>query len=345
MSKLSQSAGPHPGSGTAGTAKSGGSYRLQIELPDLRPWQAGNCGIPYVWRFDGAGPGPFLWVNALLHGNELCGAWALDRLLSTGIRPRRGTLALSFANVAAFERRPAGETLGLRFLDEDMNRLWDRLDGPGGSTELDRARALRPLADRADVLLDLHAMTHATEPLFLTGLVEHREKQEQARALATRIGVPSLLVADCGHRAGRRLRDYAPFTDPASGQVALIVECGGWWERRSVDIAIETVRRTLLALDLLDAGDLDGFGGLDEPTAPVRVVEATHTVTIATDAFRFAGNFRGNEVIPRAGTIIAFDGPQPVVTPYDDCFLLFPTTHPARGTTAVRLGRFSCRTT
>jgi predicted deacylase len=43
-------------------------------------------------------------VQALTHGNELCGAIALDFLLSQGLRPLAGILTLAFENVAAFER-------------------------------------------------------------------------------------------------------------------------------------------------------------------------------------------------------------------------------------------------
>jgi hypothetical protein len=45
-------------------------------------------------------------------------------------------------------------------------------------------------------------------------------------------------------------------------------------------------------------------------------------------------------VVPRAGTVIATDGPKPIRTPYDDCVLVMPTATPRRGQTAVRLGRF-----
>ena len=45
-----------------------------------------------------------------------------------------------------------------RFVDEDFNRLWApaTLDGPRQSTELARARILRPIVDAADFLLDIH---------------------------------------------------------------------------------------------------------------------------------------------------------------------------------------------
>ena len=57
---------------------------LPVELspPDITPWRAGNTGVAYVHRFEAAAPGPNVMVQALTHGNEICGAIALDWLLA-----------------------------------------------------------------------------------------------------------------------------------------------------------------------------------------------------------------------------------------------------------------------
>jgi|GEM_PF-4960629 len=64
-------------------------------------------------------------IVALVHGNEICGAIALDYLLRKMIRPSRGRLTLCFANVDAFARYDRDKPGAARFIDEDMNRLWD----------------------------------------------------------------------------------------------------------------------------------------------------------------------------------------------------------------------------
>ena len=88
-------------------------------------------------------------VAALTHGNEICGAIALDKLLRAGIRPRRGRLTLAFNNVAAYREFDPRYPIASRYIDEDFNRLWipATLDGPRQSVELERARALRPVVD------------------------------------------------------------------------------------------------------------------------------------------------------------------------------------------------------
>lgn len=299
-----------------------------VELcpPDLGPYRAGNTGVPYYTTLDSGRPGPHVLVNALTHGNELCGAVAIDRLFRAGVRPARGRLTLGFANVTAFEQFDPQRPALSRYVDEDFNRVWSpaRLDGPGRSVELDRARAIRPLIDTVDLLLDLHSMQFATAPLMLAGPLA------KGRRLARTVGYPEHVVCDAGHAEGTRLRDYGAFADPHAAANALLLECGQHWQAAAAEVALEGCLRVLALA-----------GMIDRPADPVPqcVIEVTETVTIRTNRFRFVDRFVGMEVIPRAGTTIAHDGPQRIATPYDDCVLIMPTRRLQPGLTAVRLGR------
>ncbi|MEP1030392.1 MAG: succinylglutamate desuccinylase/aspartoacylase family protein, partial [Alphaproteobacteria bacterium] len=204
-------------------------YPVQLEAPDISPYKAGNTGIDYITSFEAAEPGPHVMITAVVHGNELCGAIALDWLMKLGVRPKQGRLSLGFMNVAAYTRFDPAEPLASRFVDEDFNRLWDAetLDGPRQSVELTRAREVRPFLDTVDRLLDIHSMQHATGALMLSGPLD------KGRRLAEGTGVPELVVMDEGHAAGRRMRDYADFRNEASPKDALLVECGQHWEKSS----------------------------------------------------------------------------------------------------------------
>jgi predicted deacylase len=312
------------------------SSPIPIELtpPDISAYRAGNTGIDYVTSFDSGRPGPHVLVNALTHGNEICGAIALDQLFRAGPHPVRGKLTLSFANVDAYLNFDPANPTAARYLDEDFNRLWDEatLDGARHSAELARARQLRPLIDTVDLLLDIHSMQHETEALMLTGLAQ------KSVDLAHRVGVPQLVVRDAGHVAGRRLRDYHGFGDPAAPQTALLVECGQHWQRRAAEVAIDTAWRFLAAVGMLD--DEDAARCLS-PAPPQYIITVTDTVTVASDDFRFIAEYRGLEVIPQAGTVIGHDGRREIRTPYDNCVLIMPSRRLIRGQTAVRLGRFT----
>jgi predicted deacylase len=315
----------------------GGAYPVELARLDIRPYARGNTDIPYVWQFVGPHRGPHVWINALTHGNEVCGAYAIADLLRRRFTPLRGTLTLSFANTDAYHAQSADFPLGQRYLDEDLNRVWGRLDAPARSRETRRAQALRPIADSADVLLDIHAMTHPTEPLAILGLAANRAAVERAQILSMRLGFPRLFVADGGHQSGTRLRDYGGFSARDGERTALLVECGGWWEKRSADHAIEITRRLLYTLGLCD--DAPGDVRAADGDKPLRLVETVETVTARTDQFAFVKRFKGDEIIERAGTLIAHDGGRPVVTPVDQCFLMFPDANPRPGLTAVRLCR------
>src|SRR4051794_18167449 len=114
---------------------------------DLSAYRDGNVGIDYVHRFESGRTGPHVLVNALTHGNEFCGMVAATHLLDRGVRPKRGTLTVSFANVEAYESFDRARPEASRLLVHNLNRIWSAqwLEGGDDSPELRRARALRPV--------------------------------------------------------------------------------------------------------------------------------------------------------------------------------------------------------
>ncbi len=304
----------------------------QLQPPDISAYRAGNTGVPYVSTFDSGVSGPHVLINALTHGNEPCGAVAVSHLLAETVRPMRGKLTLSFANVAAYERFDSSAPLVTRCLDEDLNRVWsgDVLDGPRTNREIERARELRPIVDAADYLLDIHSTTAPAPPMLLSGV------HSKGRALARAIGYPAHVVADAGHAAGPRLRDYAAFGEAASPRTAVLVECGQHLAKESGEVAIETAYRFLRACDVIAGAPARVTAGLD---AKQIFIEVSHAVTVASDAFRFRNHYRCFETVERAGTVIAEDDGAEIRTPYDDCVLVMPAADLAKGLTAVRFGR------
>jgi predicted deacylase len=302
-------------------------YSIKISPPDLKPYRQGNSGVDYVHVLDSGRPGPTAMIQALTHGNEFCGAIALCDLFSRNHKPSSGKLILAFANVAAFEKFDFDDPDRSRYIDEDYNRVWadEVLLGPGDSAELRRARELRPFVDAADYLLDLHSMHDRCRPLMVCGTVE------KGAAFARRIGVPAHLLIDTGHPAGLRMIERGGFADARSPRHAALIECGQHWEKSSVDVAIETVRRFLLVTQGKEAA----------PAAPQRIVRVTEAVVASSRDFRFAGEWRGLQVLPKAGTPVAMDRDKVWRTPYDDCVLVMPSlVHLKPGRTMVRLGRY-----
>jgi predicted deacylase len=308
-------------------------FCVAIAAPDLAPWRAGNTGVAGFTTRAAAEPGPHVALVSLMHGNEIAGAIVLARLLEAGLRPARGRLTFGFANLAAFERFDPRQPTASRFIDEDLNRLWDLdvLEAPRQSSELDRAREMRPLIDDVDVLLDLHSMLWPSDPLVLSGATA------KGRDLALALGTPSLVVADSGHAAGRRLIDYGDFARADTPRAAVLVEAGQHWERQTVATTLASVAGLLRHLDMLDD---DAKLPIPVPGEPPRFALVTMPVTAGTASFAFVQAFRGGDVLPRRNTLIAMDGASEVRTPHDDCLLVMPSPRPSRGHTAVRLARF-----
>ncbi|AEG91174.1 Conserved hypothetical protein [Ramlibacter tataouinensis TTB310] len=291
-------------------------------------------GVPYVHERAGARPGPEVLLTALVHGNEYSGAIVLDAFLRSGLTPHSGRITAAFCNVAAFDRFDPGRPDASRFIDEDLNRVWGpRLDAPGTSCELHRARQLRPFVERASHLLDLHSMHEPAPPLLVTGLLARNIAFAQALRSAPQV------VADAGHADGVRMRDHGAFADPAGDRIALLLEAGQHWECRSLATSRDVLMRFLVAVGSLARSDVPpGWLGPDvDPPAPVRV---TGRVIARSMDFRFVQDFRGGEVIARAGTVIAHDAGEPVATPHEDCVLVMPSVRQLRpGVTTVRFGR------
>lgn len=309
-------------------------YPIELSRPDISHYRRGNAGVDYVHRFDSGRPGPHVMVNGLTHGNELCGAIAVDFLLRHDVRPRRGKLTLGFANVAAYERfDPDNPTLS-RFVDEDFNRLWteETLDGPRQSAELARARELRPVYENVDCLLDIHSMSTLHEPIILcNGLPKERE-------LARRVGYPAAVACGPVYAPGKRIIDSTAFQNPNDGKTALLVECGQHWASCTGTAALDTTLYFLKALDLIDPDFADAHIQT-KPPAPQRMMDITHGIAAETDEFRFAADYLGLERFDEAGTVVAFDGGREIRTPYDDCILVMPNHRARKGQRAMRLAK------
>ena len=316
------------------------TYPIEVTFPDIAAHERSETGIPFVHTFDSGVPGPHVMINALTHGNEVCGAIVVDALLRARLRPRRGKLTLAFANVEAYRRFDPARPDAARFVDQDFNRVWTAQaldDRSRDSSELRRARAMRPVIDDVDLLLDLHSMHEKCMPLIVAGPLA------KGVELSAQLGAPATVICDEGHPEGRRMRDYEGFGDAASAKNALLIECGQHWEASAVTVARDVTARFLLHSGVVDETDLPA--DWLQPLPPeMRVVRVTEPVVAKSMDFRFAGEYTGLEVFPKAGAVIGWSDGEPVVTPYDDCILVMPSLRQLRpGVTVVRLGKIEQR--
>lgn len=301
---------------------------LELLPRDLEPYRRGNAGIDWVHRFDSGRPGPHVLVNALTHGNEFCGMVAATHLLDEGIRPRIGTLTVSFANVEAYRSFDPARPFDSRQLVHNLNRIWSDawLDGAEDSPELRRARELRPVVAAADHVLDLHSTAQDVQPFW----VYPAYARNGSAALA--IGRPAVhLVMPQGLGSGTPLIQHGLHGTEAHHGVALVAECGQHFRRETGALAIE------VALDFLAHF---GLIGRDRPAAPAPAqrFELLQTWVVQDPSFRFVRPLVGFETFDE-GELIATDGAREVRAPCARCTVLMPTRAPIVGREGVYLAR------
>jgi predicted deacylase len=294
---------------------------------DLSAYRAGNTGIDYVHRFESGKPGPHVMVNGLTHGNEFCGMVAVCHLLDTGVRPKIGTLTLSFANVEAYQTFDTARPFDSRLITHNLNRIWSAawLDGGEDSVELRRARAMRPAVAAADHLLDIHSTSQDVVPFWVYPAFERNA------AVARALTRPSAhLVMPAGLGSGTPIVQHGSHGQADGTGAALVVECGQHFKQASADLAVN------VALDFLGH-----FGLVDRPAPPPAVprrFELLRTHVIQNETFAFVRPVIGFETFAN-GELIATDGPLEIRAPCDDCTIFMPARVAIVGREGVYLTR------
>jgi len=303
---------------------------LEVVQSDLSPYREGNTGIDYVHRFVSGKPGPHVLVNALTHGNEICGMVAARHLLDSGVRPQIGTLTVSFAHVEAYNAFDAKQPFENRQIVHNLNRIWsdEWLDGPEDSPELRRARELRPVVAAADHILDIHSTSQPVSPFWVYPAFARNT------AVALAIGRPPIhLVMPKGLGSGTPLIQHGRHgEEEGPAGAAMVVECGQHFLQASADLA------TAVSLDFLAHFGLIERDPATPAPGPQRRFELLETRMVKTGEFRFARPLLGFEVFAK-GELIATDGAEEIRAPCEDCTVLMPARVPIVGREAVYLTR------
>lgn len=299
---------------------------LEVLPRDISAYRQGNTGIDYVHRFESGKPGPHVLINALTHGNEICGMVAATHLLDTGVRPKIGTLTVSFAHVEAYEAFDAERPYENRQLVHNLNRIWttEMLDGSDDSPELRRARELRPVIDAADCVLDIHSTSAPVRPFWV-----YYDSPRNA-ALAAAVGAPDVhLLMPNGKGPGSPLIGYGRHGGDAVNSLgSLVVECGQHFARSAAELATDTTLRFLAHFGLIDAQQA-------APITPKRF-QLLQVHVVKSDDFRFARPVIGFETFAK-DELIAVNGDEEIRALCDDCTIFMPARVPIVGREAVYL--------
>jgi predicted deacylase len=300
---------------------------LEVLPRDISAYREGNTGIDYVHRFESGQPGPHVLINALTHGNEICGMVAATHLLDSGVRPKLGTLTVSFAHVEAYNAFDPAKPFDNRQIVHNLNRVWsdEWLDGPEDSPELRRARELRPVVAAADHILDIHSTSQDVVPFWV-----YPDFERNAR-VAMAIGLPPVhLVMPSGLGSGTPLIQHGLHAGADAPGAAMVVECGQHFKKSAADLATEVTLRFLAYFGLIDRE------GATPQLEAQRRFELLQTHVIQSEDFHFVRPLIGFETFAK-GELIATNGPDEIRAPCDDCTIFMPAQRVIVGREAVYL--------
>ncbi len=310
-------------------------FPIELEAPDISAYKNTNTDVDYVFSMDSKISGPHVFISCVVHGNEPCGAIAVDWFLKNQFEPVRGKITLGFINVEAYLAFDPQNPNRTRWVEEDLNRLWApgvlEDDSRKKTYEFLRANQLKHIISDADYLLDIHSMQKPCVPLMMAGMLE------KGVDLANKIVNDMITISDTGHEEGMRMRDYKGFSDPKSQKNALLVECGQHWEKHSEKIAIETMIKFLRFFNVMDNDfGLEYLTNHNSQNKKSDNYKVGEIITINTNNFQFSNDWNGFEKLKK-GTIIATDDKEIIYAPFEETVLIMPTKRFIPGKTAVRL--------
>jgi len=287
--------------------------------------------------FRGPAPGPRLIVLGAVHGNETCGARAIqtveEELTSGALELAAGQLTLvPVTNPAAYER-------GRRAVDRNLNRHLRPTAQPR-AYEDEIGNELCPLLREHDVLLDLHSFHTPGDPFALIGpennegSLEPFQHQEAETRLALHLGPRRFVEGWMSvYEAGVAQRKAAARPSPehllstefgvgtteymrSQGGYAVTYECGQHDEAEAPDRARYAILQTLKLLGLMP-------GMPEPPPSTIELMKLVDVVDRLHEGDTLAREFQSFDPL-REGDIIGTRADGTEVRAERDGFIVFP---------------------
>ena len=207
-------------------------------------------GLTY-YHIRGQANGPHLLLLGGIHGDEICGSYALTRL---AYELTAGLLTLTAGQVTIVPvANPAAYQQGTRFVQDNLNRIISHYPAPQFA-EQSYADAIAQLIDDADVVLDLHAYHAGTVPyVFLD------QEDTAHREFAGALGLPYWVTGWPELYHDQPKAEWSLDTigyAQQQGKIGLLVECGHYQDAQSIKVADAVVRRALAHFRLCEAPKL-----------------------------------------------------------------------------------------
>jgi len=265
-----------------------------------------DSSIESAVRITGDGDGPRVVFFSGVHGNEVSGVHAIEKLLFDffgGKRSlKRGTLTLVRANEQAL-------AVEQRYLKLNMNRLFrDKYEDGVDRTcyEFLRTKQLKPLLEACDYFLDFHSAPSAQEPFLVA--------ERKAIDFYSKLGIGQIITGWSKFSAGSIGGDAENFAG-SHGAIAATLESGSHFDKRAIDVSCRAAIAMLQLLHMIDPATL-------EPAIKPTIVDMYAVVTKEFPDFRYAGEVTNFQPIGKGATY-AYQNGGPL-TVAEDSYLLIP---------------------
>ena len=279
-----------------------------------------------IITFQADKPGTDLLIFGAIHGNEICGPQAIQKIVEAF---RSGKLELLQGSVTFVPiANPAAYAQKCRYVDANLNRIFRPTKNPK-SREAKLANILCPLVDRCDVLLDIHSTTAKGQPFIYLDFPSRNN-----RSLAKILG-PKLAVVGWPQLYEKLGNDHLAFdtTGYAAGQGkdGILIECGQHDEAAAIKIAYTAILNTLRHYNLIEG-----------TVPPIKLIEAELYAAFfrqhATD--RLAKKWQHLDQVKK-GDVLIFHHNGNITKAEQNSFIIMPKASAPVGDDWLYLGRKS----
>ena len=265
-----------------------------------------DAKISNVVRLRRAGDGPRAVIFAGVHGDEVSGIHAIEKLLFdffVGSRElRRGSLTLARGN----EQAIAAER---RYLKLNLNRMYKEeypADIDRSLYEFKRAQELKSLLHDCDYFFDLHSAPTAGEPFVVV--------EQFAVPFYAKVGIPRLMTGWSKFSSGAIGGDGENYAN-AHGAKSATLESGSHFDKRSNDVAYRAIVSFLTLLEMIP-------GPPPQQPAALEIVDVYKVVLKEFEDFRYAGIVDNFKFIGK-NQPFAYQNGRPMMVD-EDSYLLIP---------------------
>lgn len=251
--------------------------------------------------FDSHNEGPKSAIFVGVHGDEVCGIYAVQELLKN-FSLDKGSVIFVFGNPKAIEK-------GTRYVDFNLNRSFKEIseytETVQRTYEFKRAQELKKYLETVDVLLDVHSSgSISSEPFIIC--------EENADDIVNAFSERFTKIV---HGFDALQSGGTDYYMNSIGKIGICIECGSHQDPNAKDLAKETIVRFLEIRGHFNK-NIEHKKSIDKTR--IQLINLYYT---QSDNFTLVKEFADFEMLPE-NFLFANDGGREMITP-EKCLILF----------------------